>query len=476
MLLEPTLTAIVPVIPPLCDSFFCPPRLMTENLLSALLTAAPVSLAATPAWTSLKAAVEELRTLQGADGSVPDAADHGLARALVDAVVAGVRELSPRLAHDAVYHAALVHDLRRWQLEGFGTPDFFDSLVSFDTMARREDGLEHLVLFPMYTQNGSTERRFEAVLLSVFWPDWVAAIEAAQFRNDAFVPVAFADFTSGYETHSAVLFPETVAVREVPAFTWGAIFCDREAARFRRVVGAAVDALRIELPADAAALFDDQVVAQETFVLWDLVHDRAHMRGDLPFDPFLVKQRLPYWLYALEELRCDLTAFRAAVELEQQGVAAARLVQYAVVLDRCLRFPVSGSRTRNYDSVGGQVLFACLRRNGAVSWSDNQLTLDWDRVAVVAQELLARIERLYWESIDRNKVAHWLAAYDLVRDYVEPHVASRWSTGLTALGPEATTKEYNDAVLPDEFPLSMFFEILQKRIAPVVESARGIRA
>jgi hypothetical protein len=420
--------------------------------------------------------VEEFRGLQAADGSVPDTTDHPRARALVDSVVADVLELSPALAHDAVYHAALVHDLRRWQLEGFGRPDFLDSLLAFSSMAAREDGLHHLVLFPMFTQNGSTERRLEAVLLTVFWPEWVAHLEATQFTNAAFVPVAFQDFTSGYDTHSAVLFPESVAVREVPAFTWGAIFCDREAARFRRVVGAAVDALRIELPIDADPLLDDQRVAQETFVLWDLVHDRAHMRGDLPFDPFLVKQRLPYWLYALEELRCDLTAFRAAVELEAQGVAAARLVQYAVILDRCLRFPVSGARARNYDSVGGQVLFACLRRNGAVTWSDNRLTMDWDRIAVVAQELLARIESLYWESIDRNRVSHWKAAYDLVTDYVEPHVASRWATGLAVLGAEAGPKDYNDAVLADEFPLSMFFEILAKRIGPAVESTRGIRA
>ena len=48
--------------------------------------------------------------------------------------------------------------------------------------------------------------------------------------------------------------------------------------------------------------------------------------------------------------------------------------------------------------------------------------------------------------------------------------------GLAVMGPEATTKDYNDAVLADEFPLSMFFEILAKKISPVVESARGIRA
>ena len=44
------------------------------------------------------------------------------------------------------------------------------------------------------------------------------------------------DFTAGYDTNSAVLFPETVATRELAKFYWGGIFCDREAARFRKVV------------------------------------------------------------------------------------------------------------------------------------------------------------------------------------------------------------------------------------------------
>jgi hypothetical protein len=291
-----------------------------------------------------------------------------------------------------------------------------------------------------------------------------------------FVSVAFIDFTSGYDTHSAVLFPETVAVREVPRFTWGAIFCDREAKRFRTVTSAAVDALRLELPGDAAVLLADQELAQETFVLWDLVHDRAHSRGDLPFDPFMIKQRMPYWLYALEELRCDLTAFRAAVELERDGVAGAKLVQYAVVLDRGLRFPLSGTRVRNYDGLGGQLLFAYLRQGGALRWTDNRLIVDWDRLPGVVLSLLAEIEELYWRSIDRPKVSHWIAAYELVRRYVEPHPASTWARGAAALPWEGPTRELVDAVRPDEFPLSMFFETLQKKIGPVIESTKGIRA
>ena len=66
--------------------------------------------------------------------------------------------------------------------------------------------------------------------------------------------------------------------------------------------------------AGASRELDDQRVAQETFVLWDLVHDRAHMRGDLPFDRTVkvsqtenlekdkILQRMPHNLKTLEHL------------------------------------------------------------------------------------------------------------------------------------------------------------------------------
>ena len=119
-----------------------------------------------------------------------------------------------------------------------------------------------------------------------------------------------------------MLFPETVAMREIPTFTWGAIFQDREAARYRRVVRAASEITKLELPDDAAALLDDQELAERTFVMWDIIHDRTHMRGDLPFDPFMIKQRMPFFLYSLEELRCDLTAFRESVKIERAAAQA----------------------------------------------------------------------------------------------------------------------------------------------------------
>ncbi len=74
----------------------------------------------------------------------------------------------------------------------------------------------------------------------------------------------------------------------------------------------------------------------------------------------MVRQRAPYWMYSLEELRCDLTAFGEAVELEREGLSFARNVQYAILFDRLLRFPITGTRVRNYDGLGGQLLFAYL--------------------------------------------------------------------------------------------------------------------
>ncbi|MGN9845012.1 DUF6421 family protein [Nonomuraea sp. H19] len=422
----------------------------------------------------LKAAVEELRPLQVKDGSVrPE--DKERAAALVSEIAERVGEISPYFPHDAAYLQAVRHDLATWREQGLGVPDFLDSLDLFHPDTQREDGLEHLVVFPMYTQNGNPDRNLEAVWIRTIWPDWLARLEAGGYDNPMFVPIAFEDFTSGYDTHSAVLFPETVAVRQAPArFTWGGIFADREAARFRRVAAAAAGTLKLDLPPDAARLLESQQLAQDTFVLWDLIHDRTHSHGDLPFDPFMIKQRMPYWLYSLEELRCDLTAFGEAVELERRGVPQARYVQTAILFDRLFRFPISGDRVRNYDGLGGQLLFAYLHRNDVVRWTDNRLSIDWERVADGVADLRGEVEKLYRDSIDRSKLGHWLAAYELVSAYVAAHPASTWAKGVQALPEEQKAKV--DAVLPDEFPLSMFYEALRRKLTEVVESTKGLRA
>ena len=430
----------------------------------------------------LKAAVEELRPFQVKDGSVPATLEDGTpapgkerAKELVATIGALVGELTPHFPQDAAYLQAVRDDLARWAEQDLGVPDFLDSLNLFHPDAQREDGLEHLVVFPMYTQNGNPNRNLEAVWVRTIWPGWLADLESSGYDNPMFVPIAFEDFTSGYDTHSAVLFPETVAVRQAPErFTWGGIFADREAARFRKVSTAATETLKLALPPDAARLLQSQRLAQDTYVMWDLIHDRTHSHGDLPFDPFMIKQRMPYWLYSLEELRCDLTAFGEAVRLEREGVPHARYVQHAILFDRLFRFPITGARVRNYDGLGGQLLFAYLHRNDVVRWTDNRLTIDWERVPGGVADLRGEVEKLYRDSIDRSKLAHWLAAYELVSGYVAPNPDSIWAKGIQALPGEQKAKV--DAVLPDEFPLSMFYEALRRKLADVVEATKGIRA
>lgn len=445
------------------------------------------------AWLRLKDEATALQSLQAKDGSVPDASDHAAAGAHVEAIVAAIAELAPLFPHEAAYLSALPGDFRRWADGGFAEPDFLDSLVEFQPQLHRVDGTRHLVVFPMYTQNGSSNRHFEALLAETIWPEFIADLEAGAYGNKLFVSLRLLDFTPGYDTNSAVLFPETVAMREIPSFSWGAIFQDREAARYRRVVAAAAEITKLELPDDAAALLADQGLAERTFVMWDLIHDRTHMRGDLPFDPFMIKQRMPFFLYTLEELRCDLTAFRESVRIERELAAReaagdelteseqhtrlhAKLVQYAVIFDRIFRFAITGSRVRNYDGLGGQLLFAWLHQKRVLEWRDVELSFDWGGVADAVVALSDAINDLYWESIDRPKTVHWLKAYELISSVVAPNPASAWAEGLPREVLAGPPKGYTDLVMDDEFPLSMFFEALDRKMHGVIESTRGIRA
>ena len=244
-------------------------------------TSTAAELVSSPYWLALKDAVARVQPLQAKDGSVPDPVDHAEARELVAQIVEGIAGLAPRFPHDDEYLRAVRADFAAWAEAGFGVPDFLSSLVAFRPERHRVDGARHLVVFPMYTQNGSTDRHVEAVLVEVLWPDFIADLEAGDYSNALFVPIRFLDFTAGYDTNSAVLFPESVATSSIPTYTWGAIFADREAARFRRVVREAASVTRLDLPEDAERLLGDQQLAERTFVMWDLIHDRTHMRGEI---------------------------------------------------------------------------------------------------------------------------------------------------------------------------------------------------
>ncbi|HET6868792.1 MAG TPA: DUF6421 family protein [Solirubrobacteraceae bacterium] len=418
-----------------------------------------------PAWLAIRDETNALAELQAPDGSLKDDSKADRARGHVERMTAAIEELLPRFPHDVEYLDAVVADLRRWVDDGFGKPDFTRALELFRPELQRADGTLHLVVFPMYKQNGSRDTCFEALIVRVPWPEWIAELERTRFDNAKYVAVELVDATRGYDSECAVLFPETVSVAGRPVSNFGAIFCDRESERLRRVAGTAADLLRLNLPPDAACMLASPAISQQAYILWDLIHDRNHSHGDLPFDPFMIRQRAPYWMYSLEELRCDLTTFGQAVELEAEGLSFARYVQYAILLDRLLRFPITGSRVRNYDGLGGQLLFAYLHRHGYVHWTDNRLTVEWDRVTEGVASLRHEVEELYRRGIDRTKLQHWAAAHDLVAASVSPAAGSKWTAAVRDFTDVEDPRPYVDLVRDDEFPLSIFYSSLKAKLA-----------
>ena len=435
------------------------------------------SVTSDPDWLELRTAVSELRLRQEPDGSVDTSAeDTARLRELVDTIARAAERLKPGFPHQHEYIDAVASDLVAWADSGFAKPDFGRSTEAFRPDLWREDGIRHLVVFPMYKQNASRDVAFEALIVQVPWPDWVQELESTRYDNPKFVPVELNDYTDGYDSECAVLFPETFSYAEKPTeFHFGAIFCDREAERFRRVGSAAAEVLHLNLPPDAAALLSSPGLSRDAYILWDLVHDRTHMRGDLPFDPFMIRQRSPYWMYALEELRCDLTAFSEAVKLEREGFAFARHVQYAILFDRLFRFPITGSRVRNYDGLGGQFLFAFLHREGYAHWTDNRMTIDWNSVAEGVERLRERVQDLYHSGIDRSKLGQWTAAHDLISEYVPSAENSVWARDRRALPDVSEPKELVDLVRDDEFPLSLFYTQLGPKLAPALDRPRRDR-
>ncbi|HEV2062378.1 MAG TPA: DUF6421 family protein, partial [Solirubrobacteraceae bacterium] len=96
------------------------------------------------------------------------------------AAVAALREHFP---HQHDYLEAVTADLEAWRGSAFGRPDFARSLERFRPERQRSDGIEHLVVFPMYLQNASRETRFEALIVRVPWPDWLAELERTRYDN-----------------------------------------------------------------------------------------------------------------------------------------------------------------------------------------------------------------------------------------------------------------------------------------------------
>ena len=178
----------------------------------------------------------------------------------------------------------------------------------------------------------------------------------------------------------------------------------------------------------------------------------------------MIRQRAPFWMYGLEELRVDLRSFEEAARLAENGFPFARYVPWAIILDRIFRFPITGTRVRNYDALGGQLLFAWLHQRDILVWRDNRLEIRWETLPAGVHALREELTRLYKFGADCSKLTFWIAAHDLIAKSVPPHVASRWRAGAREFDDENDLKKWINLVQPDEFPLGNFHRNLEKKL------------
>ncbi len=143
-------------------------------------------------------------------------------------------------------------------------------------------------------------------------------------------------------------------------------------------------------------------------------------------------------------------------------------MQYAILFDRIFRFPVTGSRVRNYDGLGGQLLFAYLHRHGFVHWTDNRLTVEWDRLAEGVAGLRAEVQTLYREGIDRSSSLSGARRTTSSRATCRRRRARRGRRATRAYPDVEDPRGYIDDVNPDEFPSRMFYTSLKQKLAPVI--------
>ena len=202
-------------------------------------------------------------------------------------------------------------------------PDFDRSIEAFRPERDRRDGIEHLVRLPDVQAERLPRHLLRGARSSASrGPSGSTSSSATRYDNAKFLPVTFVDHTAGYDSECAVLFPETFSTAERPV----RLPLRRDLLRPRgralpprlrrcRRDPAPQPAARRRLPALARPSS-----RESAYMLWDLIHDRTHMRGDLPFDPFMIRQRSPYWMYSLEELRCDLTAFASRGRARARGL------------------------------------------------------------------------------------------------------------------------------------------------------------
>jgi hypothetical protein len=426
---------------------------------------APDGIVEEETWVKVKELVGMLQEFQDDMGAVY--ADKNLeAISIIKELGHRILGLTRLFPHQRDYFIALAGDFSRWAAEGLKEPDFSESLKVIRLERNREDGTYNAVIFPMYTPNNSLNYKMEAFISKSVYPWWLKQINDRYVKNDRFVSASLIDYTKGYASECAVFFPEVVRAKEKKDNNYfGVLFVNREAGRYQRIAKAAISWLKVPCPSEIEFYLNSGDIVQNAFALWDLLHDKSHMEGFLPFDPFMVRQRSPFWMYALEELRADLESYHKAILLEKKGFGYARWVKYSIIFDRVFRFPIALlRRVKDYDGVAGQLLTGYFFRNNIFSFRDNILTIAWDRLDSGMAGLRELILDLYATGLQTNKMRHWQNGHDLISSYLDPHYNSKWDKLNRSKYGFTSEAEWINAIEEDEFPHNHFYIHLKRGV------------
>jgi hypothetical protein len=415
-------------------------------------------------FTLLTESINRLRTMQDCCGAKSSTVDVAQLEDAISGVESAIGHLRQTFPHQAEYFRAFTEDLNRWRQAGFGKPNFEHSLSVLDV--ERVDNKEYVVVFPMYLQNASDEIKFDCFLMSVVWPSWLAAYERSRWNNSSFITGDIKRYSEGYDSDCVVFFPEMVAGHAKVPSKFGVIFRNREAARVQRVSLKAAEKLRLYASPQMWCFLNNPVLIQSAFAALDFIHDTTHQSGPLPRSLFKEKGRRPYWMHALEELRCDLGCWVGASDLyKSSGEVIGLYVCWSVLFDRMIRYPITGPRVKNYDGLAGQVLTNALFDGHAMIWQDGVLSFDWDAVDVAVRKLKDEIDQFERSAVKSQSLQNWSHAYDLIASYVSPNVSSAFKSSPLSDCVFDKTRGNFATVLDDEFPLSDFHSMLKKQIA-----------
>ena len=257
------------------------------------------------------------------------------------------------------------------------------SLERFRPDLHRADGIEHLVVFPMYKQNGSRDTRLRGADRRACrgrsgWP----SSSATRYDNAKFVPVDARRPHRRLRLASARCCSPRPCQRRRPA---GQPLRRRSSAtarpaRFRaRRRRARPSCCGSTCRPTPPRCWLSERLSRDAY---DAVGPRPRPRAQ-PRRPAVRPVHDPPADAVLDVLAGGAALRPDRVRRGGRRSSARASRSRATSSTRssstgCSASRSPGTRVRNYDGLGGQLLFAYLHRHGCVHWTDNRLTIEWD--------------------------------------------------------------------------------------------------